>query len=196
MLSRNRINELALLPDRASRRTFATSCSRPSKSGGPAARPRRRGRWCSRICPSRSRPRVFLRGNPNQLGDEVPRRFLRVLCDGRAGAVSRNGSGRLELARAIADRDNPLTARVMVNRVWLHHFGAALVRTPSDFGLRSEPPTHPELLDYLAWTFMERGWSLKKLHREIVLSAAYQQASDDRRRVPRRSIRRTPGCGG
>jgi hypothetical protein len=86
----------------------------------------------------------------------------------------------LELAHAIASPDNPLTARVFVNRVWLGHFGTALVRTPSDFGLRSEPPTHPALLDYLAATFMRGGWSIKALHREIVLSATYAQASDDR----------------
>ena len=89
-------------------------------------------------------------------------------------------AGGSDLARAITARDNPLTARVIVNRVWLDHFGQALVRTPSDFGLRSQPPTHPALLDYLAWNFMERGWSLKQLHREIVLSAVYQQASNDR----------------
>src|SRR4029078_1550701 len=117
--------------------------------------------------------------NSNQLGEEVPRRFLRVLCDGKPAPFP-NGSGRLDLARASVDRDNPLTARVLVNRVWLDHFGSALVGTPSDFGLRSEKPTHAPLWDYLAWNFMERGWSLKKLHREIVLSAVYQQSSDDR----------------
>src|SRR5207245_921183 len=89
-----------------------------------------------------------------------------------------DGSGRLELARAIAAKTNPLTARVLVNRVWLHHFGAGLVHTPSDFGLRSDPPTHPELLDYLAATFMENGWSIKQLHKLIMLSSAYQQTSD------------------
>src|SRR5262249_46633564 len=91
----------------------------------------------------------------------------------------RQGSGRLELARAIADRDNPLTARVMVNRVWLHHFGAGLVRTPSDFGLRGEPPTHPELLDWLATAFVNHGWSIKKLHRLILLSNTYRQSGSD-----------------
>src|SRR5438552_8932753 len=90
------------------------------------------------------------------------------------------GSGRLDLSQAIASTNNPLTARVLVNRVWLHHFGAGLVRTPSDFGLRSEPPTHPELLDHLATVFMDNGWSIKRLHRLILLSAAYQQKSDDR----------------
>src|SRR6185369_14311152 len=90
-----------------------------------------------------------------------------------------DGSGRLELARKIASPDNPLTARVMVNRIWQHHFGAGLVRTPSDFGTRGEPPTHPELLDYLAVRFMQSGWSLKTLHRMILTSAAYRQSSGD-----------------
>lgn len=120
-------------------------------------------------------PRVFLRGNPNRTGSPVPRRFLQFLSD-NAGPF-KHGSGRLELARAIADKKNPLTARVFVNRVWLHHFGAGLVRTPSDFGVRSQPPSHPELLDYLAATFVEQGWSIKALHRQIMLSATYQQSS-------------------
>jgi hypothetical protein len=81
------------------------------------------------------------------------------------------------LAQAIAAPDNPLTARVLVNRVWLHHFGNALVRTPSDFGLRSEPPTHPALLDFLAARFVEDGWSIKKVHKLIMLSSVYQQSS-------------------
>jgi hypothetical protein len=121
-------------------------------------------------------PHVFLRGNPNNPGPSVPRQFLRILA-GDQRLPFKEGSGRLELARAIASKDNPLTARVIVNRVWQHQFGAGLVRTPSDFGLRSEPPTHPELLDYLAWRFMEDGWSLKKLHRLIMLSRVYQQSS-------------------
>ncbi len=121
-------------------------------------------------------PHVFLRGNPNNPGPEVPRQFLEVVA-GEKRQPFRQGSGRLELARAIVDRKNPLTARVLVNRVWLHHFGAGLVRTPSDFGLRGDPPTHPELLDWLAATFMDNGWSIKKLHRLILLSNTYQQAS-------------------
>jgi mono/diheme cytochrome c family protein len=121
-------------------------------------------------------PRVFLRGNPDKPGPEVPRQFLEVLA-GRGRQPFRHGSGRLELAQAIASKDNPLTARVMVNRIWQHHFGAALVHTPSDFGLRGEPPTHPQLLDYLAWRFMEDGWSVKRLHRLIMLSRVYQQSS-------------------
>jgi hypothetical protein len=123
-----------------------------------------------------SRPRVFRRGNPANPGDLVPRQFLEVLA-GPARQPFAAGSGRLELARAIIDPANPLTARVMVNRVWTHHFGAGLVRTPSDFGTRAEPPSHPELLDWLAARFIEDGWSLKKLHRRIMLSQTYQQVS-------------------
>ncbi|MDQ6665440.1 MAG: PSD1 and planctomycete cytochrome C domain-containing protein [Acidobacteriota bacterium] len=121
---------------------------------------------------------VFVRGNPNNLGIETPAHFLSCLSSGDP-AIFRDGSGRLELAKSITSKDNPLTARVIVNRVWLHHFGAGIVRTPSDFGLRGDLPTHPELLDHLAVKFMESGWSLKKLHRTIMLSAAYQQRSLD-----------------
>ncbi len=124
-------------------------------------------------------PHVLVRGNPGRPGKQVPRQFLQVLCDGPPKPFAK-GSGRLELAEAIASRDNPLTARVFVNRVWQQHFGAPLVRTESDFGLRSDPPSHPELLDYLAATFMEAGWSVKRLHRTIMLSSTYQQTSDDR----------------
>ena len=111
--------------------------------------------------PQPKNSRVFIRGNPNRLGDEVPRQFLAILAGDKRRPFT-HGSGRLELARAIASSENPLTARVMVNRLWLHHFGAGLVTTPDDFGLRSDPPSHPELLDYLAWRFMQDGWSLKK----------------------------------
>jgi hypothetical protein len=126
-----------------------------------------------------SDPRVFIRGNPGQPGDRVPRRFLRVLA-GDDPKPFAHGSGRLDLAEAIADPKNPLTGRVIVNRVWMHHFGEPLVSTPSDFGTRSTPPTHPELLDDLAARFIEGGWSIKNLHRMIVLSSAYRQASADR----------------
>jgi hypothetical protein len=121
---------------------------------------------------------VFVRGNPNNPGALAPPHFLSCL-GGSEDKVFGNGSGRLDLARAIIDPGNPLTARVIVNRVWMHHFGAGLVRTPSDFGFRGDPPTHPELLDYLAVRFVQSGWSLKKLHRDIMLSAAYRQASAD-----------------
>jgi len=124
-------------------------------------------------------PRVFVRGNPAQPGDRVPRQFLRVLAGDHSTPFA-HGSGRLDLARAITAADNPLTSRVIVNRVWMHHFGEPLVSTPSDFGTRSNPPTHPELLDDLAARFVQAGWSLKNLHRLIVLSSTYQQASLDR----------------
>jgi hypothetical protein len=126
--------------------------------------------------PTPAQPVVFRRGDPSKPGEPVPRQFLEIL----AGAHRRpfaHGSGRLELARAIASPDNPLTARVAVNRVWAHHFGAGLVRTLSDFGTRSEPPSHPELLDWLALQFIADGWSIKRLHRLILLSNTYQQSS-------------------
>jgi hypothetical protein len=125
-------------------------------------------------------PHVYVRGNPRQPGDQVPRRFLKVL-SGEPRQPFAHGAGRLDLARAITAPENPLTARVMVNRVWMHHFGEPLVSTPSDFGARSDPPTHPELLDYLAWTFQKKGWSLKRLHRMIVLSSTYRQSTSAER---------------
>jgi hypothetical protein len=122
-------------------------------------------------------PQVFVRGNPARPGAAVPRRFLRVL-SGSDRTPFQRGSGRLELARAIADARNPLTARVIANRVWQWHFGRGLVATPSDFGLRSDPPAHPELLDYLAGELVASGWSLKTLHRRILNSSTYQQQSE------------------
>jgi hypothetical protein len=124
-------------------------------------------------------PRVFVRGNPGRPGKTVPRRFLAVL-SGPDRTPFREGSGRLDLARAIASKDNPLTARVMVNRIWLNHFGTGLVSSPSDFGARSDPPSHPELLDWLADDFIRQGWSVKSLHRRIMLSATYRQRSEGR----------------
>jgi hypothetical protein len=118
--------------------------------------------------------RVNLRGDPHQLGDEVPRGFLTVARVGPPAALPRDKSGRLELARWVASADNPLTARVMVNRVWLHLFGAGLVRTPDNFGTQGERPTHPELLDELALRFVADGWSVKKLVRLLVRSHAYR----------------------
>ena len=126
--------------------------------------------------PVHGNPRVFLRGNANNPGPEVPRQFFAVVA-GKDRQPFKKGSGRLELAEAVTNPTNPLTARVWVNRVWLHLFGAGLVRTPSDFGLRSEPPSHPELLDYLAGRLIDEGWSTKKLLREILLSRVYQQAT-------------------
>lgn len=121
-------------------------------------------------------PRIFVRGNPNNPGAEVPRQFLKLI-SGDSRQPFQQGSGRLELAKAIVSPDNPLTARVWVNRVWDHLFGQGLVDTPSDFGTRSQPPSHPELLDYLAARFMAEGWSTKWLIGEIVRSAAYRQSS-------------------
>ncbi|WP_150107240.1 PSD1 and planctomycete cytochrome C domain-containing protein [Pedosphaera parvula] len=121
---------------------------------------------------------VFIRGEAENQGDLVPRRFLEII-GGPNRPVFKNGSGRLELAFSIITTNNPLTARVLVNRVWLHHFGEGFVTTPDDFGNQSAPPSNPELLDYLAVRFMEDGWSIKKLHRLIMLSSVYQQSSDN-----------------
>lgn len=121
---------------------------------------------------------VFLRGKPDVHGEKVDRQFLLILAGDKRKPFA-NGSGRLELADAIIDPANPLTSRVMVNRVWAHHFGAGLVRTPSDFGTRGEAPTHPALLDYLSKGFINGGWSIKKLHRQMMLTRAYQQSSAD-----------------
>jgi mono/diheme cytochrome c family protein len=123
-------------------------------------------------------PVVFLRGDPQRKGPKVSRHFLTVL---GGGAAFTQGSGRKELAEAIASPSNPLTARVFVNRVWAHHFGKGLVDTPSDFGFRANRPSHPELLDWLAATFVEEGWSVKALHRRIVLSNTYRLRSEEPR---------------
>jgi Protein of unknown function (DUF1553)/Protein of unknown function (DUF1549)/Planctomycete cytochrome C len=119
---------------------------------------------------------IQLRGDPHQAGAEAPRRFPEIL-GGAALPAETKGSGRLELARWLTDPKNPLTARVMVNRIWQQHFGRGLVRTPNNFGKQGQPPTHPELLDYLAARFVEDGWSVKKMNRRILLSRAYQLAS-------------------
>lgn len=119
--------------------------------------------------------RVHKRGEPADPGDEVPRRFLTVL-GGQSLPAEKKESGRRELADWIASPENPLTARVIVNRIWQHHFGRGLVDTPSDFGRQGKQPSHPELLDWLARRFIEDGWSIKKMHRRIFLSAAWQQA--------------------
>ncbi|HEX4950848.1 MAG TPA: DUF1553 domain-containing protein, partial [Blastocatellia bacterium] len=121
---------------------------------------------------------VFVRGKPENKGEAAPPQFLQILAGDHRKPFAK-GSGRLELAQAIIDKDNPLTARVFVNRVWQHHFGHGLVRTVSDFGTRGDAPTHPELLDYLAQNFIANGWSMKTLHRSILLSRAYQQSSAD-----------------
>lgn len=119
-------------------------------------------------------PRVFIRGNALTKGDAVPRQFLSLF---GAQQPFTQGSGRLELAKAIIDPRNPLTARVMVNRIWQHHFGRGLVSTPSDFGKQGTAPSHPELLDWLARRFIDSGWSIKAMHRLIMMSETYQQSS-------------------
>ncbi len=120
---------------------------------------------------------VLLRGEVANKGEMVPRRFLEILSLNPKKRVEwHDGSGRWQLALAIADPKNPLTARVMVNRLWQKHWGSGLVATPDDLGNMSAPPTHPELLDWLAATFVENKWSIKSLHRIILLSAAYQQS--------------------
>lgn len=120
--------------------------------------------------------KVALRGNPYKPGPVAPRRFLRIL-GGEQRTLFKDGSGRRELAEAIADPNNPLTARVWVNRIWQQHFGKGIVATPSNFGSLGEAPSHPELLDYLAAQFIKGGWSVKKLHREILLSETFQRSS-------------------
>jgi cytochrome c553 len=117
--------------------------------------------------------RIHRKGDPKSLGDEVPRGFLTIL-GGQQVPKDHRGSGREFLARWIADAANPLTARVMVNRIWAYHFGKGIVQTPNDFGARGRAPTHPELLDWLASRFIEGGWSIKKMHRMIMLSHAYR----------------------
>ena len=120
--------------------------------------------------------KIQLRGEPRNLGPEAPRGFLEILGGKKLGESK--GSGRLELAGWVTDPANPLTARVMVNRIWQHHFGRGLVATPSDFGKRGIAPTHPELLDYLANRFIESGWSVKSMHRLLMLSETYKLASE------------------
>lgn len=120
--------------------------------------------------------RLQKRGEPRELGEEVPRRFLAIL-GGDPLPKSETGSGRLALADWLVRPENPLTARVMVNRIWQHHFGVGLVATPNDFGNRGQRPTHPELQDYLAWRFQNEGWSIKAMHRLMVHSRTYQLAS-------------------
>ena len=129
--------------------------------------------------------RVLIRGDYNSLGEPVAKRFPLVLASTHDPEVKK-GSGRLELANWLTMPEHPLTARVMVNRIWNWHFGEGIVRTPDNFGLMGERPTHPELLDYLAQQFVDSGWSVKKLHRAILLSNTYQMessVSDDQQRL-------------
>jgi len=135
---------------------------------------------------------LMKRGDPNNTGDVVPRRFLSAFPakDGQPRRFT-TGSGRLELAQAIVQEAAPLTARVIVNRIWKHHFGRGIVDTPSEFGPSGEAPSHPELLDDLTARFIKNGWSIKWLHREILLSAAWQQSSlapDSEKRDPENKL--------
>jgi len=150
---------------------------------------------------------IQIRGEPNELGPVVKRRVPKFLSRDVDLDIPDGSSGRLQLAQWLTRPEHPLTARVMVNRIWQHHFGKGIVATPSNFGLRGDAPTHPELLDYLAARFVESGWSIKAIHRLILLSKTYQlssayQASDatrdpankfywrfDRRRLDAESIR-------
>lgn len=172
------LDDLELLPDRAAQGVFRElgKAIETFRAEGPAAPPRA---MVLQDADVPFEPRIFRRGSPNNQGDQVPRRWLQIL-GGDQRQPFQEVSGRLEVAKAIVSRDNPLTARVMVNRIWQHHFGTGLVRTPSDFGVRSESPSHPELLDELAWHFMTHGWLIKDIHRQIVLSNTYQQMSADR----------------
>ncbi len=126
--------------------------------------------------------RIHRKGDPRTLGDEVQRGFLTIL-GAQQIPKDHKGSGREFLANWIADANNPLTARVMVNRIWAYHFGKGIVQTPNDFGARGRAPTHPELLDWLTSRFVEGGWSIKKMHKLMMLSHAYQLASGES--VPR-----------
>jgi len=119
---------------------------------------------------------IHIRGRYDRLGEVVPRRFPQILAGDNQPPITQ-GSGRMELAKWIAHAENPLTARVMVNRIWQNHFGEGIVRTPGNFGKMGERPTHPELLDFLANRFVESGWSMKAMHHLIMLSAVYQQSS-------------------
>jgi cytochrome c553 len=167
---------LDLLPDRPTQNEFKKLLKEVESwsRSGPGAPPR------AMVLEDRAElydPVIFVRGNPNRHGVRVPRQMPAIVANSKA-RVFRNGSGRLEFAKQIASPDNPLTARVLVNRVWHHHFGTGLVSTNSDFGIRSTKPSHRELLDWLASEFVQQGWSIKHLHRLIMNSATYQQSSE------------------
>ena len=117
--------------------------------------------------------KIMIRGNPGRLGEVAARGYLAFF----GGEKFKEGSGRLELAKKIVGRENPLTARVMVNRLWMHHFGKPLVSQPSDFGVQTPKPVQADVLDYLAALFMEEGWSMKRVHREILMSRTWRQGS-------------------
>lgn len=123
------------------------------------------------------RQHVFIRGDINNPGEEAPKTVPTILLPATPAVTFGEGSGRREFAQWLTDPEHPLTARVMANRIWLFHFGEGLVRTPDNFGKMGERPTHPELLDWLARNFVSSGWSVKALHRQIMLSNTYQMAS-------------------
>ncbi len=131
---------------------------------------------------------IHLVGDPNRKGEKAPRGFLRGITR-ELPAIPSGQSGRLELARWLASKENPLTARVMVNRIWQQHFGVGIVPTSSMFGSQGQVPTHPELLDWLASRFVEGGWSVKAVHRLLMNSASYRQSSD----APAETLARDPG---
>ena len=136
------------------------------------------------MAPKEGKPadlQVHIRGNYHNLGEEAPRGFLRIIASENHPPIETEQSGRLELARWIAGSDNPLTPRVMVNRIWQGHFGRGLVATSDNFGSTGETPSHPELLDWLASRFIESGWSIKAVHRLILLSNTYQMQSFPRK---------------
>ena len=165
----DRVRRLSRAADGADSSQAAVASARSRRAATPSPRGSRSTRRCSggAIPPVRA--------------TVVPRGVPRFAIPGRRAsqpAVSAQGSGRLELARWLTQPDNPLTPRVMVNRIWQHHFGRGIVATPSNFGLRGDPPTHPELLDWLAARFVAAGWSIKTIHREILLSQTYQLSSD------------------
>jgi len=135
-------------------------------------------------------PYVMIRGNVDRRGKTVPRRFPEMLASGDRQDYAQ-GAGRLELANDIVSPENPLTARVIVNRVWMHHFLKPLVGTTSDFGIQGAPPSHPMLLDWLSADFMASGWSLKELHRKMMLSGAYRQSSVSRSEGKRQDVENT-----
>lgn len=166
---------LDLIPDRPTQAEFKKLIGEVEKWSrtGPAAPPRAMVLMDSEVP---FEPVIFQRGNPHREGRTVPRRILSLLSDIDSREFT-SGSGRLELASAIVNPKNPLTARVFVNRIWKQHFGRGLVDTPSDFGLRSSRPSHPELLDWMAAELIRTGWSVKELHRRIVTSSVYQQST-------------------
>jgi cytochrome c553 len=145
-------------------------------------------KWVVVMAPKEGKPadlRIHIRGNRLTLGAIAPRRFLQIIAGEGHAPIQTKQSGRLELAKWIASADNPLTSRVMVNRIWHHHFGTGLVSTPDNFGARGDRPSHPELLDWLAAEFVKSGWSVKHIHKLILLSATYQQGNRSDRQAAR-----------